>query len=116
IKSGLGGLGYQCDDHNDCPKTAGPISCEIDIDDDDLDAEVQGREDLSRHFETIPSAVVTALGEYDFGGRRWDEIQTWALSAADDEETVIGNVELEHDLGDDDGVPNRELSIELLNS
>ena len=116
IKSGLEGLGYQCDDHNDCTKTEGANIYEIDIDDDDLDAEVQGNEDLSRHFETILSDVGTAFGEYDFGGSNWDEIQTWALSAADDEETVIGNVELEHDLGDDDGVPNRELSIELLNS
>lgn len=116
LKSELEGLGYQCDGDDDCTKTDGAFIYDIDIDDDSVDAEVQGNGDLNPHFETILSDVGTAFGDYDFGGSTWDKIQTWALGAGDDQETVIGNVELDHDLGEDDGVPNRELSIDLLNS
>lgn len=116
LKSELEGMGYQCDDDDDCTKTEGAIIYDVDIDDDSVDAEVQGNNDLDQHFETILTDVGTAFGEYDFGGASWDEIQTWGIEAGEDEETVLGNVELEHDRGEDDGVPSRDLSVELIES
>lgn len=116
LKSELEGMGYQCDDDDDCTKTEGAIIYDVDIDDDSVDVEVQGNDDLDQHFETILTDVGTAFGEYDFGGASWDEIQTWGIEAGEDEETVLGNVELEHDRGEDDGIPSRDLSVELLES
>lgn len=116
LKSELEGMGYQCDDDDDCTKTEGAIIYDVDIDDDSVDVEVQGNDDLDQHFETILTDVGTAFGEYDFGGASWDEIQTWGIEAGEDEETVLGNVELEHDRGEDDGVPSRDLSVELIES
>lgn len=116
LKSELEGMGYQCDDDDDCTKTEGAIIYDVDIDDDSVDVEVQGNDDLDQHFETILTDVGTAFGEYDFGGASWDEIQTWGIEAGEDEETVLGNVELEHDRGEDDGVPSRDLSVELIKS
>lgn len=116
LKSELEGMGYQCDDDDDCTKTEGAIIYDVDIDDDSVDAEVQGNNDLDQHFETILTDVGTAFGEYDFGGASWDEIQTWGIEAGKDEETVLGNVELEHDRGEDDGIPTRDLSVELIES
>ncbi|MEY8578311.1 hypothetical protein AALI21_08400 [Corynebacteriaceae bacterium 6-324] len=116
LRSELEGMGYQCDDDDDCTKTEGAIIYDVDIDDDSVDAEVQGNNDLDQHFETILSDVGTAFGEYDFGGASWDEIQTWTLEAGEDEETVLGNVELEHDRGEDDGILTRDLGIELIES
>ena len=116
LKSELEGMGYQCDDDDDCTKTEGAIIYDVDIDDDSVDVEVQGNDDLDQHFETILSDVGTAFGEYDFGGASWDEIQTWGIEAGEDEETVLGNVELEHDRGEDDGIPSRDLSVELIES
>lgn len=116
LRSELEGMGYQCDDDDDCTKTEGAIIYDVDIDDDSVDAEVQGNNDLDQHFETILSDVGTAFGEYDFGGASWDEIQTWTLEAGEDEETVLGNVELEHDRGEDDGTLTRDLGIELIES
>lgn len=116
LKSELEGMGYQCDDDDDCTKTEGAIIYDVDIDDDSVDVEVQGNDDLDQHFETILTDVGTAFGEYDFGGASWDEIQTWGIEAREDEETVLGNVELEHDRGEDDGVPSRDLSVELIES
>ena len=114
LKSELEGMGYQCDDDDDCTKTEGAIIYDVDIDDDSVDVEVQGNDDLDQHFETILTDVGTAFGEYDFGGASWDEIQTWGIEAGEDEETVLGNVELEHDRGEDDGIPSRDLSVELI--
>src|SRR5690625_4169139 len=116
LKSELEGMGYQCDDDDDCTKTEGAIIYDVDIDDDSVDVEVQGNDDLDQHFETILTDVGTAFGEYDFGGASWDEIQTWGIEAGEDEETVLGNVELEHDRGEDDEVPSRDLSVELIES
>lgn len=116
LKSELEGMGYQCDDDDDCTKTEGAIIYDVDIDDDSVDVEVQGNDDLDQHFETILTDVGTAFGEYDFGGASWDEIQTWGIEAGEDEETVLGNVELEHDRGEDDGIPSRDLSVELIES
>ena len=116
LKSELEGMGYQCDDDDDCTKTEGAIIYDVDIDDDSVDVEVQGNGDLDQHFETILTDVGTAFGEYDFGGASWDEIQTWGIAAGKDEETVLGNVELEHDRGEDDGIPSRDLSVELIES
>lgn len=116
LKSELEGMGYQCDDDDDCTKTEGAIIYDVDIDDDSVDAEVQGNDDLDQHFETILTDVGTAFGEYDFGGASWDEIQTWGIEAGEDEDTVLGNVELEHDRGEDDGIPSRDLSVELIES
>lgn len=116
LKSELEGMGYQCDDDDDCTKTEGAIIYDVDIDNDSVDVEVQGNDDLDQHFETILTDVGTAFGEYDFGGASWDEIQTWGIEAGEDEETVLGNVELEHDRGEDDGVPSRDLSVELIES
>lgn len=116
LKSELEGMGYQCDDDDDCTKTEGAIIYDVDIDDDSVDVEVQGNDDLDQHFETILTDVGTAFGEYDFGGASWDEIQTWGIEAGEDEENVLGNVELEHDRGEDDGVPSRDLSVELIES
>lgn len=116
LKSELEGMGYQCDDDDDCTKTEGAIIYDVDIDDDSVDVEVQGNDDLDQHFETILTDVGTAFGEYDFGGASWDEIQTWGIEAGEDEETVLGNVELEHDRGEDDGIPTRDLSVELIES
>ncbi|MGP5617798.1 hypothetical protein [Corynebacterium casei] len=116
LKSELEGMGYQCDDDDDCTKTEGAIIYDVDIDDDSVDVEVQGNDDLDQHFETILTDVGTAFGEYDFGGASWDEIQTWGIEAGEDEETVLGNVELEHDRGEDEGVPSRDLSVELIES
>ena len=116
LKTELEALGYQCDGDDDCTKTDGAIIYDIDIDDDSVDAEVQGNGELDQHFETILSDVGTAFGDYDFGGASWDEIETWAMSASEDQETRIGTIDLEHDLGDDDGVPTRQLGIELTNS
>lgn len=116
LKSELEGMGYQCDDDDDCTKTQGAIIYDVDIDDDSVDVEVQGNDDLDQHFETILTDVGTAFGEYDFGGASWDEIQTWGIEAGEDEETVLGNVELEHDRGEDDGIPSRDLSVELIES
>ncbi|MGO1446240.1 hypothetical protein ACTXN9_04830 [Corynebacterium casei] len=116
LKSELEGMGYQCDDDDDCTKTEGAIIYDVDIDDDSVDVEIQGNDDLDQHFETILTDVGTAFGEYDFGGASWDEIQTWGIEAGEDEETVLGNVELEHDRGEDDGVPSRDLSVELIES
>lgn len=116
LKSELEGMGYQCDDDDDCIKTEGAIIYDVDIDDDSVDVEVQGNDDLDQHFETILTDVGTAFGEYDFGGASWDEIQTWGIEAGEDEETVLGNVELEHDRGEDDGIPSRDLSVELIES
>lgn len=116
LKSELEGMGYQCDDDDDCTKTEGAIIYDVDIDDDSVDVEVQGNDDLGQHFETILTDVGTAFGEYDFGGASWDEIQTWGIEAGEDEETVLGNVELEHDRGEDDGIPSRDLSVELIES
>lgn len=116
LKSELEGMGYQCDDDDDCTKTEGAIIYDVDIDDDSVDVEVQGNDDLDQHFETILTDVGTAFGEYDFGGASWDEIQTWGIEAGKDEETVLGNVELEHDRGEDDGIPTRDLSVELIES
>ncbi|PQM73423.1 hypothetical protein [Corynebacterium sp. J010B-136] len=116
LKSELEGMGYQCDDDDDCTKTEGTIVYDVDIDDDSVDAEVQGNNNLDQHFETILTDIGTAFGEYDFGGASWDEIQTWSLEAGEDEETVLGNVGLEHDLGEDDGIPTRDLSVELIES
>ncbi|MGP5112321.1 hypothetical protein ACTXJT_10635 [Corynebacterium casei] len=116
LKSELEGMGYQCDDDDDCTKTEGAIIYDVDIDDDSVDVEVQGNDDLDQHFETILTDVGTAFGEYDFGGASWDEIQTWGIEAGEDEENVLGNVELEHDRGEDDGIPTRDLSVELIES
>ncbi|MDN5783220.1 MAG: hypothetical protein ACTJGX_05875 [Corynebacterium casei] len=116
LKSELEGMGYQCDDDDDCTKTEGAIIYDVDIDDDSVDVEVQGNDDLDQHFETILTDVGTAFGEYDFGGASWDEIQTWGIEAGEDEENVLGNVELEHDRGEDDGIPSRDLSVELIES
>lgn len=116
LKSELEGMGYQCDDDDDCTKTEGAIIYDVDIDDDSVDVEVQGNDNLDQHFETILTDVGTAFGEYDFGGASWDEIQTWGIEAGEDEETVLGNVELEHDRGEDDGIPSRDLSVELIES
>ena len=116
LKSELEGMGYQCDDDDDCTKTEGAIIYDVDIDDDSVDVEVQGNDDLDQHFETILTDVGTAFGEYDFGGASWDEIQTWGIEAGEDDETVLGNVELEHDRGEDDGIPSRDLSVELIES
>lgn len=116
LKSELEGMGYQCDDDDDCTKTEGAIIYDVDIDDDSVDVEVQGNDDLDQHFETILTDVGTAFGEYDFGGASWDEIQTWGIEAGEDKETVLGNVELEHDRGEDDGIPSRDLSVELIES
>ncbi|AHI21346.1 hypothetical protein [Corynebacterium casei] len=116
LKSELEGMGYQCDDDDDCTKTEGAIIYDVDIDDDSVDVEVQGNDDLDQHFETILTDVGTAFGEYDFGGASWDEIQTWGIEAGEDEDTVLGNVELEHDRGEDDGIPSRDLSVELIES
>ena len=116
LKSELEGMGYQCDDDDDCTKTEGAIIYDVDIDDDSVDVEVQGNDDLDQHFETILTDVGTAFGEYDFGGASWDEIQTWGIEAVEDDETVLGNVELEHDRGEDDGIPSRDLSVELIES
>lgn len=116
LKSELEGMGYQCDDDDDCTKTEGAIIYDVDIDNDSVDVEVQGNDDLDQHFETILTDVGTAFGEYDFGGASWDEIQTWGIEAGEDEETVLGNVELEHDRGEDDGIPSRDLSVELIES
>ncbi|MGO1587371.1 hypothetical protein [Corynebacterium casei] len=116
LKSELEGMGYQCDDDDDCTKTEGAIIYDVDIDDDSVDVEIQGNDDLDQHFETILTDVGTAFGEYDFGGASWDEIQTWGIEAGEDEENVLGNVELEHDRGEDDGVPSRDLSVELIES
>lgn len=116
LKSELEGMGYQCDDDDDCTKTEGAIIYDVDIDNDSVDVEVQGNDDLDQHFETILTDVGTAFGEYDFGGASWDEIQTWGIEAGEDEETVLGDVELEHDRGEDDGVPSRDLSVELIES
>ena len=116
LKSELEGMGYQCDDDDDCTKTEGAIIYDVDIDDDSVDVEVQGNDDLDQHFETILTDVGTAFGEYDFGGASWDEIQTWGIEAGEDEETVLGNLELEHDRGEDDGIPARDLSVELIES
>ena len=116
LKSELEGMGYQCDDDDDCTKTEGAIIYDVDIDDDSVDVEVQGNDDLDQHFETILTDVGTAFGEYDFGGASWDEIQTWGIEAGEDDETVLGNVELEHDRGEDDGTPSRDLSVELIES
>lgn len=116
LKSELEGMGYQCDDDDDCTKTEGAIIYDVDIDDDSVDVEVQGNDDLDQHFETILTDVGTAFGEYDFGGASWDEIQTWGIEAGEDDETVLGNVELEHDRGEDDGIPSRALSVELIES
>ena len=116
LKSELEGMGYQCDDDDDCTKTEGAIIYDVDIDDDSVDVEVQGNDDLDQHFETILTDVGTAFGEYDFGGASWDEIQTCGIEAGEDDETVLGNVELEHDRGEDDGIPSRDLSVELIES
>lgn len=116
LKSELEGMGYQCDDDDDCTKTEGAIIYDVDIDNDSVDVEVQGNDDLDQHFETILTDVGTAFGEYDFGGASWDEIQTWGIEAGEDDETVLGNVELEHDRGEDDGIPSRDLSVELIES
>lgn len=116
LKSELEGMGYQCDDDDDCTKTEGAIIYDVDIDDDSVDVEVQGNDDLDQHFETILTDVGTAFGEYDFGGASWDEIQTWGIEAGEDEENVLGNVQLEHDRGEDDGIPTRDLSVELIES
>lgn len=116
LKSELEGMGYQCDDDDDCTKTEGAIIYDVDIDDDSVDVEVQGNDDLDQHFQTILTDVGTAFGEYDFGGASWDEIQTWGIEAGEDEENVLGNVELEHDRGEDDGIPTRDLSVELIES
>lgn len=116
LKSELEGMGYQCDDDDDCTKTEGAIIYDVDIDNGSVDVEVQGNDDLDQHFETILTDVGTAFGEYDFGGASWDEIQTWGIEAGEDEETVLGNVELEHDRGEDDGIPSRDLSVELIES
>lgn len=116
LKSELEGMGYQCDDDDDCTKTEGAIIYDVDIDDDSVDVEVQGNDDLDQHFETILTDVGTAFGEYDFGGASWDEIQTWGIEAGEDEDTVLGNVELEHDRGEDNGIPSRDLSVELIES
>lgn len=116
LKGELEGLGYTCDDDDDCQKTDGAIIYDIDVDNDSVDVEVQGNNDLDQHFETILSDVGTAFGDWDFGGASWDEIETWALEASEDQETVIGNVEVDHDRGEDDGTPTRDLSIELQNS
>lgn len=116
LKSELEGMGYQCDDDDDCTKTEGAIIYDVDIDNDSVDVEVQGNDDLDQHFETILTDVGTAFGEYDFGGASWDEIQTWGIEAGEDEENVLGNVELEHDRGEDDGIPSRDLSVELIES
>ena len=116
LKSELEGMGYQCDDDDDCTKTEGAIIYDVDIDDDSVDVEVQGNDDLDQHFETILTDVGTAFGEYDFGGASWVEIQTWGIEAGEDDETVLGNVELEHDRGEDDGIPSRDLSVELIES
>lgn len=116
LKSELEGMGYQCDDDDDCTKTEGAIIYDVDIDDDSVDVEVQGNDDLDQHFKTILTDVGTAFGEYDFGGASWDEIQTWGIEAGEDEENVLGNVELEHDRGEDDGIPTRDLSVELIES
>ncbi|MDN5706693.1 hypothetical protein [Corynebacterium casei] len=116
LKSELEGMGYQCDDDDDCTKTEGAIIYDVDIDDDSVDVEVQCDDDLDQHFETILTDVGTAFGEYDFGGASWDEIQTWGIEAGEDEENVLGNVELEHDRGEDDGIPSRDLSVELIES
>lgn len=116
LKSELEGMGYQCDDDDDCTKTQGAIIYDVDIDNGSVDVEVQGNDDLDQHFETILTDVGTAFGEYDFGGASWDEIQTWGIEAGEDEETVLGNVELEHDRGEDDGIPSRDLSVELIES
>ena len=116
LKSELEGMAYQCDDDDDCTKTEGAIIYDVDIDDDSVDVEVQGNDDLDQHFETILTDVGTAFGEYDFGGASWDEIQTWGIEAGEDDETVLGNVELEHDRGEDDGIPSRDLSVELIES
>lgn len=116
LKSELEGMGYQCDDDDDCTKTEGAIIYDVDIDDDSVDVEVQGNDDLDQHFETILTDVGTAFGEYDFGGASWDEIQTWGIQAGEDEDTVLGNVELEHDRGEDNGIPSRDLSVELIES
>src|SRR5690625_129333 len=116
LKSELEGMGYQCDDDDDCTKTEGAIIYDVDIDNDSVDVEVQGNDDLDQHFETILTDVGTAFGEYDFGGASWDEIQTWGIEAGDDEETVLGNVEFEHDRGTYDGIPSRDLSVELIES
>lgn len=116
LKSELEGMGYQCDDDDDCTKTEGAIIYDVDIDDDSVDVEVQGNDDLDQHFQTILTDVGTAFGEYDFGGASWDEIQTWGIEAGEDKENVLGNVELEHDRGEDDGIPTRDLSVELIES
>src|SRR5690625_4927589 len=116
LKSELEGMGYQCDDDDDCTKTEGAIIYDVDIYNDSVDVEVQGNDDLDQHFETILTDVGTAFGEYDFVGASWDEIQTWGIEAGEDEETVLGNVELEHDLGEDNVVPSRYVSVVLFES
>lgn len=115
LKTEFEGLGYQCSGDDDCTKTDGAIIYDIDLDNDSVEAQVQGNDNLDQHFETILSDVGTVFGDYDFGGASWDEIETWALEASGEQESRLGNVQLEHDRGEDDGVPTRDLSIELQN-
>src|SRR5699024_6545311 len=99
LKSELEGMGYQCDDDDDCTKTEGAIIYDVDIDDESLDAEVQRKDGLDQLCETILTDVGTAVGECDFGGASWAECQTWGIEAGEEGETDLVNVDLGQDRG-----------------
>lgn len=113
MKSEFEKLGYLCDNGIDCIKIEGSVAYGIELDKDSIEAEVKGDENLDPHFRSILSDVGTAFGNWDFGGASWEDIESWAMDASDDQEEVLGEVELEHESGTDDGVPERELKVEL---
>ncbi|MDY3127297.1 MAG: hypothetical protein SOW59_04090 [Corynebacterium sp.] len=113
IKQGFSVLGYNCNDSNECAKTDGTTIYDIEVDDDSIEATVQGNNDMDTHFHTLLSDVGTVLGTGDLGGASWYEVETWAQGAADKDHTTFDRLKVEHKRADKDGVPTRSVELDL---
>ena len=117
IEQSLQDAGYTCME-GECEKTDGGVIYEIDVEAEDLSAQVkavEGDSNADSHFTTILSDIGTAFGSYEFSGTDWDEIENWITSTINErsEKTMLGAYEVETEMEVDHGKVEKNFDIEV---